>query len=230
MIKGFDSWGALSFPEPTDYKFAYFNFNNFTAPATVHKYYKQQTTLAKQLGYLRGGYAMWRFNSDPVTNGQWVASNYQKMELPLALDFEDKYATKGVRTVESIAKYGKAITDAGVDVIIYTGKWWWDVWVAPYHSYFDTFGWSPYDYPLWECDPDPDTALPGLGKWAGKDVMRQRVLDWAAPGFDATIDVDYAHEAWFNQYTNPTSPKTFEATINVPGDAERIVLTLNRQG
>ena len=60
--------------------------------------------------------------------------------------------------------------------------------------------------------------------------MRQRVLDWAAPGFDATIDVDYADETWFKKYTNPTAPIVHEVQLDIPSDAERIVITLNRQG
>ncbi len=226
--KGFDSWGATTFPDAGEYKFAYFNFTLFWPPHSIHKVFPQQMKLAKELGYLRGPYSMWRYYVNQEKHAQFVVDNLPERELPLALDFEDKWAIKGIRTVERIAKWGKAITDKVPDVIIYTGKWWWDDFVAPYHSYFKSFGWSPYDYPLWECDPDPDTALPGLGKWEGKDIMRQIMLDVPnVPYFNATIDVNHADEAWYQSYVTPYPPsqkteieviyKSDEATIKLTG-------------
>ncbi len=160
---------------------------------------------------MRGPYALWRYRVNQEKHAQFVIDNLPlPRELPLALDFEDKFAIKGVRTVERIAKWGKTFEDADIDFVIYTGKWWWDDFVAPYHSYFERFGFDPYQYALWECDPEPDTALPGLGKWERMAVMRQIMLDVPnVPGFNASIDVNHANEEWYNSYIsdNPLPPE-----------------------
>lgn len=217
MIKGFDSWGATTFPDADEYKFAYFNLTLFGYPYSIHKVFHKQWKLAKELGYMRGCYSMWRYWVKQEKHAQFVIDNLPlPRELPLALDFEDKWAIKGIRTVERIAKWGKVFEDAGIDFIIYTGKWWWDDFVAPYHSYFERFDFNPYDYALWECDPAPDTALPGLGKWDRMAVMRQIMLDVPnVPGFNATIDVDHADDEWYLNYVDPKPQPPHEHVVQV---------------
>lgn len=231
MIIGFDSYASTTFPPAGNpFQFAYFNFNNFSRPLTKMIRFDQQVALAKTLGYKVGGYAMWRHNMDPLTQANWIVENYKPLDLPLALDFEDKYASRGVRMVEHISTYGKAITDAGIDVICYTAKWWWDYWYAPYHGWLSNLAWSPYDYPLWECDPDPDTPTPGLGKWDNKVIGVQFKLDVpGVAGFNATIDYNrIVDEAWYLEKTNPGGSIIVEKSIDVPKNADKVILTINR--
>jgi len=216
-VKGFDSWGATTFPDAGEYKFAYFNLTLFPWPYRIHKVFHQQWKLAKDLGYMRGPYSMWRYIVDQEKHAKFVIDSLPlPRELPLALDFEDKYAIKGVRTVERIARWCKVFVEHDIDFIIYTGKWWWDEWVAPYHSYFERFGFDPYQYALWECDPAPDTALPGLGKWDRMAVMRQIMLDVPnVPGFNASIDVNHADDEWFLSYVDPAPQPHPELVVQV---------------
>ena len=227
MKKGFDSWGATDFPQADEYLFAYFNFNNFTAPYTKHKYFDQQWRVAGDKGYLRGPYSMWRYYCDQTNNARWVIDGLPILELPLALDFEDKYAVKGIRTVEKIAQYGKTFTDHGIDIVNYTATWWWNTWVKPYDSYFAQFGWSPYDYPLWECDPPPDTVTPG--RWTPDQiVMVQSRLDYAECGFNAKIDEDQATDVFYQKYKGGASSMLHKVTLDVPREADTIEITLKR--
>jgi len=217
LIKGCDSYGATVFPEPGEFRFIYFNNSLFYPPMQTNKSFPVQWRRAMDLGYDRGMYHMWRYYVDPVDHANSILDRMRGDfgELPVGLDFEDRYAVRGIRTVESIAKWGKVFTDAGIPIIIYTGTWWWDVWVTPYDSYFDQFGWSPYDYALWECDPDPDTVLPGGGKWEGKDVMRQYRLDTAYPGFNASIDIDYAKKEWYDRVRAKEEPINDLMTLTI---------------
>lgn len=230
-IIGFDSYATTTMPPPGNpFQFAYFNFNNFSNPLTKMIRFDQQVKLAQDLGYKVGGYAMWRHNVDPVAQADWIIRNYKPLDLPLALDFEDKYAVKGVRMVEHISTYGKRLTDAGLDVICYTATWWWNVWYAPYHNWLAQLSWSPYDYKLWECDPDPDTVTPGLGKWDGKVIGVQYLLDVpGVHGFNATIDYDkIVDEEWYYDKIGGGGPVVHKASIDVPKHADKIELTINR--
>ena len=142
---------------------------------------------------------------DPTEHGKAQANHFfkEKMkegynigELPPAIDVEDRWAQKGLRTVTNI----KACLEEtqrlwGRKPLIYTAGWWWDSWCKPYADYWAD--WSPYDYSLWEADPPPDTPC---GRWT-KSCITQVQLDATVAGFNARIDVNLAEEAWYYKHT-----------------------------
>jgi len=205
-VSGFDSWGwDGKMPEGYDYKYVGMNFSLFSQPFRKHSLFDTQWNAAKTLGLGRIPYCLWRYTINQENHAAWIADNLPKdLGFPVALDFEDRGAIKGLRSVERIAQWGRALHDAlDGHIMIYTARWWWDSWIKPYDNAFSRHGWSPYDYPLWEADPPPDSPI--AGRWT-KRAIRQVLLDWQAPGFNAKIDVNQMEEDFYNKYAGGGPP------------------------
>jgi hypothetical protein len=199
IVKGFDSRYTTTIPENTEYKFAGIKITEAVGGGP----YSQpliQWKLAEERGLDRLPFHFWRGANaqDPVEHGieqaehfyETYISHFGNAELPPCIDCEDVYATKGLRSLNDIISCLERTEELwGKEPLIYSAGWWWDSWIKPYSVSFHPI----YDYPLWEADPPPDTPI---GYW-DKSVIIQIKLDFAKPGFNASVDEDEADLTWY---------------------------------
>jgi len=199
MIEGFDSryWdGRLPVGYAGKFKF-------WIGKATEADYFANciapwQNDKALSLGMHTGAFHFHRQASQP-TNAARLYHHFLKpmalnMRFPI-LDCEDQRATPGMFLASHIWASVQAIEQKfGLPCMIYTARWWWDS-----HVFFPA-NHPIYTRPLWESDPPPETKDPGH---FGQAKITQYALDLKPTGFNATIDLDRADEAWYMENVMP---------------------------
>ncbi len=229
-IKGIDSryWNGVFPPGYDDVKFVGMKISqemqtnlNLAAPHKQFMMMQDQGRARLPFHYWRGEY---NTNLGPDEHGKQQAEfffeetkklNKGMGELPPAIDCESRWESPGINALRDICATCKRTEELwGRKPLIYTARWWWNVWVAPYDN-FNRAKYNPYQYMLWEADPPPDTPEPG--DWTKADIaLVQEVLDWNAPGFNAGIDIDWANEVWYNnEVGTPIPPQPGPVVIEV---------------
>ena len=199
MITGFDSryWNGV-YPAGYDYDFVIIKAteaHNFTAQPQM----KLQTEGAMRAGLRRGYYHFYRFWSDAKQQAKWFYDNAPRdADLPPVIDLEDGQAPKGLQNVNKIKILCEEVEQLfGKRPMIYTAAWWWDPWVFPY---LPATGWNYTAHDLWVANYTA-AAVPWLPRGFDDWQMWQYIGDWAAPGFNAKIDVDRVDEDWYKEVT-----------------------------
>ena len=156
--------------------------DNFTSPQ-----FPIQWAALQSYSLPKGAFVFHRQNSDAIGTArrfhEYVGATGDMGQLPPVVDFEDTRSAPSLALVEQMNDSLKAVEDLfGRECLIYTARWWWDRWAKPYVQDHHLF----YGRELWEADPPP--ASPIAGEWTERAVT-QVSLDWAAPGWNAAIDV-----------------------------------------
>lgn len=229
MRKGFDSRFTTTIPENTEYEFAGIKISEavrggpYTQPLI-------QWNLATELGLDKLPFHFWRgSNDDPKQDGieqaEWFYSVYEQhfkpvssAELPPVIDCEDKYALKGLRSLNNILYCLKRTEELwGRRPLVYSAGWWWDDYIKPYTTRTNLI----YTYDLWEADPPPDTPI---GYW-NESVITQVRLDFMKEGFTASIDENEALEEWYREQTDEKD-NTKERLTQIRNELTEIIETL----
>ena len=229
MIQGIDvsHWQGLIDWTKVDRDFAYIK-------ATESTNYKDDKFAlnwqgARDNGIKVGAYHFWRFATDPVKQAEYffdyVTQHGYPGDLPPALDLEDTYAPKSNATPAAFSKALVRIEELfGRKPIIYTAQWWWNPWTLSNKNF------SNYD--LWVAFYGYKIFLPRYipAGWT-KQAIWQKSAKGSVPGVAGDCDLDEAEDDWYAKVA-PSPPQTpsapYEVSLDIPKEADSIVLTLNR--
>jgi len=166
---------------------------------------------------------------DPITYGKENAQNFWNTcqehfegdigEIPPTIDVESHWAGMvggegRVATLRACLEETEKLF--GRVPLIYTARWYWDRYIAPYTG--DWQYWKEHE--LWEADPPPDTPIAG---WGNSCAIRQVALGKAWAGFNTTIDVDEVEDTWLAQYWKPTPPSDCTEAVEKALEAQAII-------
>ena len=237
-IKGLDSryWNGILPPDYEDFKFAGIKISQGTSHAGIdYTMPRKQWKLCPEQNLNRLPFHFWKGSrtQDPKQHGiaqaeffyETVMSLNQGMgELPPAIDCEDTWAYKGLRSLVDIYECCKRTKELwNKPPIIYTASWWWNQCITPYDDYDGGKYRDIYSYKLWEADPPPDTPEPG--DWTKDDLAVIQVeLDASYPGFSASIDIDWAIKEWYDEQITP--PNGEKSIVDISYDSSKVEIIL----
>lgn len=238
IILGADSRYTVTIPEDTEYQFFGIKISDGAAGGP----YSQPLTQWQRCGAIdraRLPFHFWRGpgNDDPIQDGHEQAHHfwetyvnrfmgYGETELPPVIDCEDSFSKPGLHALGSIVATLKATEDLwGIPpytALVYSAGWWWDKHIKPY----TTPDHEIYRWKLWEADPPPETPI---GYWEISDsVITQRKLDFAKPGFSASIDEDIALADWYQKAIAGEPPQgELVVELRIPAGVRANVVKIN---
>lgn len=214
-VVGFDSrWWDGRLPSTTYAASLKYYFTKATQgdDFTSAQFPLQWERAERLFGAARGAYAFHKYASNPTSAAvryhNVVVTNGGYGGFPPILDLEDTRAPADARTpAHAWVQLQEMEQLSGREVLCYTAAWIFSRW-APYVASDQRF----YDRLLWEADPEPDTAEPGL--WPkSKLAMVQVRLDFNPGGFNAVIDEDHMDPAAFARWVPQDPGDTVTVTM-----------------